>query len=327
MNNKMSRAVWLGLLSVIYGLNFAQAKTCMYVASYHKGYPYQNQLEGGLLPALKGACELEIIYMDARRNATPEYSKKKALEIKEIIETKKPDVVLVSSVNAIGDLMATHFKNSTTPFVFFGISWTVDRFGLPYENATGILNIPQSKENIKEILKSLPNAKLVYYLGDDHETTRVGSKQQAKLFESFGLSLKVHLVKTTEEWKKVFMEAQEKSDLMALGGYGAIPDFNRKEMEAFVEKNIKKFVISGGRTLLPMAAFGNATYAEELGEWAGETTKKILGGKRPKDIPIANNKRFDAFINPKILSKLNIKLSESFMKRAKIFDPKDAKIE
>lgn len=310
----------IGFIASIINHSSAIAKTCVYISAYHSGYEYQDVLEKGLDPQLEGKCKVEKFHMDTKRNPDREFVKKRGLEAKKFIEEKKPDVVLVSTENAISDVLVAHFKNSKIPFVFFGVQWSVDRFGLPFENTTGIINVAQTKENLKELFKEVPNVKMMYYLGDDNETSRVIVKHQKKIFDSFGIELKPHYVKTFADWKKVYSEAQTSADALQLGGFASISDWDRKAALEHAEKNVQKFVISNSKMMLPFAVFANVTFPAEHGEWAGKAAVKILEGANPKSIPIATNKRFEPYYNPRLIKKIPFKLGENFMKKAKALE-------
>lgn len=300
--------------------HISHAKTCLYISSYNKGYEYQDRLDNGLKTGLAGKCTLTTFYMDTKKNPDPQFVKKRALDAKAEIEKLKPDLVLVSNDNAIGEVLVPFFRDSPIPFVFFGLPWSVDRYNLPFKNTAGMINIPAVEDSIKELIKESKSLKTLYYVADENETSRLGGKFYTKLLSKYGLDLKIHFVSKFADWKKFFLEAQTQGDAMIMGNYASISDWNAKEAKEFVEKNIKKMTFAISKWMTPFAVFANVTMPEEHGEFGGLTAIKILEGTDPNKIPVANNKKYEAYVNKRLLTKVPVKLSESFLKRAKVIE-------
>ena len=144
-----------------------QLRKCLFVASYHQGYAWQDGLERGLRSVLEGKCEIRQFNMDTKRNPSHEFGKKMALEAKARIESWKPDIVIASDDNASKYLVAPYFKDAKLPFVFCGINWTAKEYGYPYSNATGMIEVFPIKQLIKQIKRIIPNAKTAVFVRGD----------------------------------------------------------------------------------------------------------------------------------------------------------------
>lgn len=292
------------------------AKTCLLVAGYNLGYEWHDKQEEAIAAKLKGHCKLEKFYMDTKTNPSPEHSKAMGKKAKELIETLKPDVVITTDDDPVRDVLVPYFKNSNTPFVFCAVKYAMDRFELPFENTTGIIAVVLIKPLVQELLKELKDVKTIISLGDNSEATKNGYKFSTKIWDSFGISQKLVTVKSFEEWKNAFLKAQKEGDGIMLGAFASIKDFDKKQAKIFIEKNVTKVIMATSLVSRPLSMFAMVRYPEEMGEWAGESAIKILNGTKPKEIAITTNKRFDYYINPKLLKKVNITLSEGFMKKA-----------
>ncbi|MCP4297952.1 MAG: hypothetical protein GY786_20380 [Proteobacteria bacterium] len=135
----------------------ANLKKVLIVNSYHQGYDWSDGIENGVLQALgidaeppfkSGYCndtlEVRITRMDTKRNQDSEYLEKKSLKVKNFIDTWAPDVVIASDDNAAKQLIMTHYKNSSTPFLFCGVNWDASVYGFPTRNVTGMVEVAPS---------------------------------------------------------------------------------------------------------------------------------------------------------------------------------------
>jgi len=132
----------------------AEGYKCLYISSYHKGYAWSDGVEDGLKKTLGDKCEFMQFDMDTKRKKEASdvvSSTKRALDL---INSWHPDVVITSDDNAAKHIIAPHFKNSDIPFVFSGVNWTVEEYGFPFANVTGIDKFLVSDfENWKEQYK------------------------------------------------------------------------------------------------------------------------------------------------------------------------------
>ncbi|MEJ2660274.1 MAG: hypothetical protein P8Z73_06080, partial [Desulfobacteraceae bacterium] len=58
-----------------------------------------------------------------------------------MIKEYNPDVVIASEDDASKYVVEPYFKNASIPFVFCGVNHSGDRYGYPYKNATGIIEL------------------------------------------------------------------------------------------------------------------------------------------------------------------------------------------
>ncbi len=300
------------------GTNVYAAK-CLYVSSYHKGYAWSDGVEKGLLPELEGKCEFKQFDMDTKRNKTDEFKKEAALKAKGIIESFQPDVVIVSDDNAVKYLVMPYYKDNSLPFVFCGVNWTVDKYNLPYKNVTGMIEVSPISAQINFAKTVLSEMKKVFYIDSDNTTGQKTVKYYKELFEGKNYIFSSKLVKTFEEWKKAFMEAQ-RYDVVILRNNAGIENWNDEEAAQFALKNSKKLSMTESEWMMPVTLLGMTKVPEEQGMWSGKTAVAILKGADPAKIKLVKNRKSNIFINKALQDKLQINIPDSFSKQATIIE-------
>ena len=119
----------------------AIAVRCLFISSYHQGYKWSDGVERGIRNTIGQQCELKQFDMNTKRNKDQSYIEQKALEAKALIEAWRPDVVITADDNAAKYTIKPFYKDHVIPFVFCGINWTVEEYGFPYQNVTGMIEI------------------------------------------------------------------------------------------------------------------------------------------------------------------------------------------
>ena len=297
----------------------AYAAKCLYIDSYHQGYAWSDGIVKGLLPELENKCEVQQFHMDTKNNTSEEFKKEAALQAKAIIESFGPDVVIVSDDNAVKYLVQPHYKDNALPFVFCGVNWSADSYGLPYKNVTGMVEVSTITAQINVAKKVVPNMKKVFYLDADNLTAQKTVKYYQELFEEKGYEFSSNLVDTFEEWKKTFLEAQQ-YDVVIVANNSGIKSWNNEEAATFALENSKKFSMTEYDWMMPYTLVGLTKVPEEQGMWAGKTAVNILQGKDPAKINIVTNQKSNIFVNKSLQNKLNIDLPSSIVKNATIIE-------
>ena len=161
---------------------------CLYISSYHIGYAWSDGVEEGLRSVLDGKCEIRQYDMDTKRKRSADDIKSAVVASREIIESWKPDIVITSDDNAAKHLIVPHYKNSALPFVFSGINWTVEEYGFPVSNVTGIVEVAPIEPMLKEAMALASGSKGIY-IGADTLTERKNFKRIMSGAENLGSSL------------------------------------------------------------------------------------------------------------------------------------------
>ena len=290
--------------------------TCIYISSYHQGFSWSDGIENSIKETLKDECNFIQFNMDTKRNKDEKYKIKIALEAKKLIDKTKPDIVITSDDNAAKYLIKEHYNNSSIPFVFCGINWTVKEYGFPYSNVTGMIEVTPIRQ-LFELAQKTTKAKMALFIGDDTITDKkdlARFKSDAKLLN---IKLDSTLVNTTKEWKNAYLLGQDKYDFIILGHNAAIKDWNDEDINKFVKDNTKVLSMTTYSWMMKFSTFGLTILPSEQGYWAAKTALAILGGYPIKDISITTNKKWDVWVNMSILNSANIKIPRKILNRSK----------
>ncbi len=294
----------------------ADAKKCLYINSYHPGYEWSDRLANGLRRELKGRCELKQYHMDTKRNTSERYKKQAGLTARKLILDWKPDVVIASDDNASKYVIKPYFKNHSIPFVFCGINWTVDAYGYPYRNATGMVEVAPIKELFNKVENIIGKPASVFYLGVNVLTERKNLARFKIEARKRKIKLTSGLAKTSSEWLKYYQQAQN-YDFVVIGGNAGLQDWDYSYMSSQIKKLTKKLSVTIQGWMVSYAIFGLTKIPEEQGEWAARVALYILDGANPGDIPIVSNRKWDIWVNERLLKRTDIVIPHSIIRKAK----------
>jgi len=304
-------AVFLSLTSTVY------AAKCLFVSSYHAGYEWNDGIERGIESVLKGKCELDKFYLDTKRNKSEGFGKQAALRAKAYIESSKPDILIAADDNASRYLILPYFKNVKMPVVFCGINYTVEPYGYPYANATGMIEVSPTKTLLKYIEGSIKQVRRGTYLASDVISQHREFELNHAAYAKQGIILRPVFVKNMHEWMGAYQTAQEASDFLILGNNGGIGDWDKERVASFVSKKGKLLSVTNYDWMIRYAILAVSKVAEEQGEWAAEVALAVLNGENISDIPIIVNRRWSVQVNMDLLLASHIKLSQNVMLHAK----------
>jgi len=293
----------------------ANAYECLYVSSYHKGYEWNDGIEEGIEKTLKNTCTLDKFYMDSKRNPNESFIKEMAIKAKEYIDKTKPDVVIACDDNASKYLIMPYFKNDKLPFVFCGVNWTVEEYGYPYSNATGIIEIAPIRPLLKVIKSIVGRVKTGVYLSADVLTEHKDFQRYKSKYAEHGIDLKSAFVKTNEDWKKEFLKTQN-ADFIILNNNSGINDWNKEDIQQFVSTQESTLTVTNYDWMIPYAMLAMTKLPQEQGEWAAKVAQAVLSGENPGEIPIVINRRWNIYINEPLIDESTYTLPSTIASKA-----------
>lgn len=288
---------------------------CLYVGSYHAGYHWNDGIEAGLERSLEGACELRRFYMDTKRNKGAPFAEAKALEAKAMIDRLRPDVVIACDDNASKYLVVPHLKGSELPVVFCGVNWTVEPYGYPFPNVTGMIEVAPVRPLLREASALVPEARRVAFVSADVPTQHKEVARLEKIAPKEGLTLEVHLAADPDGWRDAFQAAQT-ADIVVLGNPAGIAGWDHGEMGGFIRERTERLTVSFGVAMSRHAVFSMVNKPEEQGAWSGEAARLILAGSRPADLPITANRDWRKLANPELARRIGLRLPERILQGA-----------
>jgi ABC-type uncharacterized transport system substrate-binding protein len=313
----MNRFAVVAAIALTAGAAQAQSgKKVLFVNSYHQGYEWSDGVEQGAKTVLAPAgVTLKFFRMDTKNHGDEPFKKAAGEKAKAEIEAFKPDLVILSDDNAVKYLLQPSYKDAALPFVFCGVNWDASRYGLPYKNATGMVEVALVKELVGA-LKEYGKGGRVGFLTADTETEHFEAAAYAKVL---GLSFaKETFVKTMADWKAAFQAMQGDVDVLFLGTTAGIADWNEADGAAFAMANSK---IPSGSTydfMAPIAMIGFTKVPEEQGIWAAKSALEILKGTAPGSIPVAANKQAKIVVNPKLAAKAGVVFKPDLLRNATV---------
>ncbi len=292
------------------------AKLCLYISSYHPGYEWQDGVEEEIRAVLEGHCNIQQFYMDTKRNREPEFARKKALEAKALIIDSEPDVVITSDDNSALYLIKPHFKDAEIPFVFCGINWSVEEYGLPYSNATGMVEVGPYELLLREVIRVLREPKTGVYLGGDVKTTRINLRRFVGDAKQQDIVLQGQLVTNMAAWEKAYLDAQKSVDFIVIANHAGIADWDHQRATHFVKQHAGKLSVGYLEHMARYNMLSMTKLPQEQGAWAAQLALEILDGASPSDFPVVVNHRWNLYANPDLLEKSGHKLSDEIYRKA-----------
>jgi len=296
-------------LSVVLTTVSAHATECLYINSYHQGYAWSDKIEAAVLSGLKGHCHVRVIRMDTKRHTSEAFGKKKALNIKAMIDANPPDVVIASDDNASKYLVAPYFKNSHIPFVFCGINWTVKDYGYPYDNATGMIEVAPIKDLLSEAKHMFPSIHKVAFIAvKGVHTDEKEFAWMARVYARQGVQVTPFYVSTLDAWKKAYQQAQD-FDFIVLNNIAGLSGWKHDEIVPYILKHSHKLTVTTYEFMAKYSMLSMTKRAEEQGAWAAQVAIHLLAGEKARDIPVVANQQYKIFINPLLLKSASIQIS------------------
>lgn len=293
----------------------AGAADCLYVSSYHPGYHWNDAIEAGLQETLAGRCDLHRFYMDTKRHHEPAHAEAKAREAFALIRQLRPAVVIACDDSASRYLVAPYLRERDQPVVFCGVNWTVEPYGYPYSNATGMIEVAPMGPLLREA-RALVDGVRAIFLSADVPTQHKEAERLAQEARRQGLHLETVLVDRFEHWQSAFERAQDTADLIVLGNPIGIEGWDPDAAQTLVGTHTRRLTLSFGVYMQRYAALTMTNVPREQGEWAGQAAALILEGESPANIPIVPNHRWEIFVRPDMARCAGIELPESLLRRA-----------
>ncbi len=297
----------------------SEAARCLFVSSYHQGYAWADGIEEGVRSVLEDKCELKQINMDTKRNKDEEYKLNKGLQVKQFIEKWQPDIVIAADDNASKYVVVPYFKDSPIPFVFCGVNWTVNEYGYPFSNVTGMVEVSPINEAFEKIKQIDPEAKSGSYIGANTLTEEKSYKRFKLIAQRYNLTLQKRLPKTQAEWNQAYIKSQQ-DDFVILGTKSGIDDWNDEQAYQFVTTHGKKLSLTTYQWMVRFSVLGLTKVAQEHGEWAAKTALEILAGRSADSIPIIPNQKWDLWLNPTLVKNINVTIPEYILIKSKKVD-------
>jgi ABC-type uncharacterized transport system substrate-binding protein len=303
------------ILALLITASIASAsKRVLYIDSYHKGFDWSDGITRAITATLKDKdVDLRIFRMDTKRNPSEDFKKEAARKAVDLIKSYRPDVVIASDDNASKYIIVPYFKNADLPFVFCGVNNDAKKYGYPFRNVTGMVEVA-------------PVAKLVYSLKHFNRVEKVGYLASDTMTEhmdgdSYDAEIDITFIqrypKNFKAWVADYKALQSEVDILIVGNNAGINDWDEPAFQRVISNYTKIPTGCVYDWVIDHAFLGYTKDPEEHGEWAATAALNILEGGSPNSIPIVKSSKGNLIINAKVAKTLGIKIPRSYMKIAK----------
>ena len=285
----------------------------LYIDSYHQGYDWSDGITRGVKTVLKDKdVDLRIFRMDTKRNPSEDFKKESARKAIDLIKSFRPDVVIASDDNASKYIIQPFYKDADLPFVFCGVNNNASKYGFPFRNVTGMVEVSPVAKLIYS-LKHFNRVVKVGYLASDTTTERMDG-------EAYDAEIDIQYVqryaKDFDAWMTEYKSLQDEVDILIVGNNAGITDWDDAAAMRVIRNNTRIPTGCVLDWLVDYSFLGYTKSPEEHGEWAANSALKILDGTSAGSIPIVKSRKGNLIINTKIASALGVEIPQSYTKIA-----------
>jgi ABC-type uncharacterized transport system substrate-binding protein len=292
-------------------------KKILFINSYHEGYAWSDGVEKGVHNVLDGTgIDLKFVRMDTKRNPDEAFAKKAGEQVKAEIDAFKPDVVIAADDNAQKYVIVPFYKGTNLPIVFAAVNWDASIYGYPTSNITGMIEVELPGQLVEQLKAYAKGTRLAYLTVDSETERKVVDIYNQRFFNG---QMKVYWVKTWDEFKKAYLQAQNEVDILFMGNNAGSDRWDDAEMRKFVLDNAKIPSGSINDWMAPFSLVTLAKSAEEQGEWSAKDALQILDGTPVSSIPVTENKKGKLILNLELAQKLGVVFAPSMLKNAVIY--------
>lgn len=292
---------------------FARQKV-LYIDSYHKGFAWSDGITRSIEATFEGkGIDLRIFRMDTKRNTSEDFKKEAARKAMDLIKSFRPDVVIASDDNASKYLIVPHFRNADLPFVFCGVNNDATKYGYPFSNVTGMVEVAPVAKLIYS-LKHFNRVEKVGYLASDTMTEHMDGDSYSEEIE---ITYIQRYAKNFRDWVTEYKALQDEVDILIVGNNAGITDWDEAAAQRVIRNNTKIPTGCVYDWVIDHAFLGYTKDPEEHGEWAATTALKIMGGSSADSIPIVKSRKGNLIINADMASVLGVQIPRSYAKIAK----------
>ena len=302
------------------------------VQSYNAEYIWCQNINDGIRNALKGAgVVIDVFYLDAKRNPSPDKLRAAAQDIAARIGKLAPRLVITVDDVAQKYLAVPYLVGKGGPqVVFCGVNAPLENYGYPAADVTGVRERWHFRDGFDLLHKIDPRVKTVAVLLDDSESAGyVLADMRADLARNgpFALQLSdVAMLRTFQEWKRAVLSAQERADAVALGLYHSLVDETTGKVVP--AETVRDWNLSVLRK--PTLGFSDATRdhghlcgilesGHEQGLLAGRMARHlVLRGGKAGDLPVTINQQGLVFVNLKTAERLGLVIPYEIIKAAEM---------
>jgi ABC-type uncharacterized transport system substrate-binding protein len=295
------------------------------VDSNHAEFAWSQEIHRGVVDALSengysveaGNLNIEVRYMDTKRQTSPEYFEQISDELTAYITETQPDIVIANDDNA-ARLVAQPLRTGDIPFVLTGINGTPEQYEFDATtNVCGILERPHAAQMATWIEQVFGEGTRLTILAEDSSTSdrMFGDGTLAEQLGDSSLAMG-DIVRTSdfEEWQAYVENVGESSDVLFLGAYAALQRDNGEAVQTldalnWTLENSPIPVMGFWEEAVHIGTLGGPIISGYTqGHEAGLKAVEILGGGRCADIGFSVPPRGKLMINRNAMENWNVEI-------------------
>ena len=285
------------------------SKKIFYVNSYHPGYASSDQVEEAILKILGDAYRVEVFHLNAKK-LNPDQIKENAEKAWERITSFAPDLLIVSDDNAVESLLVPHISEIDYPVLFCGVNWSAEKYALPKDKVTGMLEVLPVSQCLDAINNAGYNFQSITVLSENSSAELKNRETLLPRFQKMGLEVNYVMANDFEEWKTAFNQSQTEGNVVFMPTNGGIKNWDDSEAVAYTNQNLTVPVFSCDDFMVKYSVFGLTKVAAEQGTYVANTAMEILNGQKAIiDVPIVENSKTECYVNTILANKIHFNLN------------------
>ena len=297
-----------------------EAPTCLFVSSYHVGHDWTDRIEREVREALETRCRVVRFDMETKRRRDVRDIRAAAAQAHALVERLAPIVVVTADDNAAKHFVVPYLVDGPIPVVFSGVNWTVEEYGFPASNVTGIVEFAPLRPLFRAALELAPGGRRSVYVGASTLSERKNYARLVEVARTFGVTVDGVFVDSFEAWKRAFDDAQRR-DFVFVGSRAGIDDWDEDAAVAHALARTVRPTLTTRTQMLPVSLVGLTKLAAEQGARAGEMARAILDGTAIADLPIVVSRDWDTWVNAALGEASGIEIPEHLLRRAQEVSP------
>lgn len=289
-------------------------KRILWVDSYAPGFAWTDGILRGVRGVLADTgATVRIVHMDTKSDPSPEFAHRAGLRAKAELDAFRPHVVMASDDNAQRHFVVPFLRGGATPVVFCGVNWDASAYGYPASNVTGMVEVGLLREAL-ELMRPFARGPRVAIIAADTESEHVN----LDTYRARGLARgwTPFFLRTFDEFPAAFLRAQERADMVILGGNGGIAGWDDARAREFLAAHTAVPTGSLDAYLAPYSVFTFSKVPEEQGRWMAATALRLLDGEPPAAIPLAENRQVDLIVNLRLARAAGLVLPLALLRTA-----------
>ena len=282
------------------------------VMSYEEDNPWVKEIREGIDGVLRSSSEITYFHMNTKVNRAG--GPAKAEEAAALFKSLQPHGVITADDDAVTMLILPYLKDkSATPIMFNGVNATVDKYGLPTDHVSGVLERAHVRESLAFIKQIVPTIRKACFMTADVPPGKALRAQVDAEKSSYPATVaNFHHVRNNSEIEALAKSLNTNCDLLFVDSLEGILDKDGqaqtfKDVFPHIQRVFGKPILGGNRYQVEQGAWAAVVKTgQEQGELSAEMLLQAMRGKAVSSLPVTQNSRGQRVINITALERRGI---------------------